>query len=172
MVLFRLLIKIRRRCVDMKGAVKPVITPGGRTMRHLTLAALMLAGIALTLGAAAHAQTVGFADAIKILHSSCGADIEKHCKSVNIGNGRIQQCLAENAERISPQCKADYVGVYLSLEARFAAQSAVSKICDRDARQYCDGVQPGKGHVLRCLLKAEPSVSEACNQAITDAGYR
>ncbi|WP_349357652.1 cysteine rich repeat-containing protein [Stappia sp.] len=135
--------------------------------------ALALSGAAaLAAAAPAAAQTVGFADAVKILHSSCGKDIETYCKSVNLGNGRMQQCLADNADKISATCKADYVQVYLSLEARFAAQAAVGQICDRDARQYCSGTKPGKGHVLTCLLKAEPSVSAACNQAITDAGYR
>ncbi|SDU26391.1 Cysteine rich repeat-containing protein [Stappia sp. ES.058] len=139
--------------------------------KSLWAAIFLLAG-ALFLAQGAKAQTIGFADAIRILSSSCGADIQKYCKSANIGNNRIQECLAENEARISPQCKADYAGVYISLQTRFAAQSVVMKICDRDIRQLCSGTQPGKGHVLRCLLKAQPSVNADCNQAIDDAGYR
>ncbi|NRG16763.1 hypothetical protein HPQ64_03555 [Rhizobiales bacterium] len=123
-------------------------------------------------GNAAFAQTIGFADAIKILHASCGADIEKYCKNVNLGNNRIQQCLQKNEAKVSDQCKADYAGVYIMLQKRFAAQEAVTKVCDRDIQQLCKLVKPGKGHVLNCLLKAEPSVGDKCNQAITDAGYR
>ena len=139
--------------------------------KSLWAAIFLLAGTMIHMPGA-YAQTIGFADAIKILNSSCGEDIEKYCKSANIGNGRIQKCLAENEARISPRCKADYAGVYFSLQTRLAAQSVVSRICDRDARRLCSGTEPGKGHVLRCLLKAQPSVSADCNQAIDDAGYR
>jgi hypothetical protein len=139
--------------------------------KSLWAAVFLLAGTLIHMQGA-HAQTIGFADAIKILSSSCGEDIQKYCKTANIGNGRIQKCLAENEARISPRCKADYAGVYVSLQTRLAAQSVVMKICDRDIRQLCSGVQPGKGHVLRCLLKAKPSVNATCNQAINDAGYR
>ena len=136
----------------------------------VVLAAVALLGISG--GSGAFAQTIGFADAIKVLHSSCGADIEKYCKNVNLGNNRIQQCLQKNEANVSDQCKADYAGVYIMLQKRFAAQEAVTKVCDRDIQQLCKLVKKGKGHVLNCLLKAEPSVSDKCNQAITDAGYR
>ncbi|MBA5778793.1 hypothetical protein H2509_16835 [Stappia sp. F7233] len=121
---------------------------------------------------AASAETIGFAEAIKILGASCGADIEKYCKNVNLGGGRIQQCLVENEAKVSAQCKTDYAGVFALLQQRFAAQAAVEKVCNRDTQQYCKLTKPGKGNILKCLLKAEPSVSAKCNQAITDAGYR
>lgn len=120
----------------------------------------------------ANAQTVGFAEAIQILSRSCGADIGKYCKKENLGNNEIGQCLDRNQSKISAQCNADRATVAALLEARFAAQAAVPKICDRDAQQYCKLVKKGAGHVLRCLLKAQPSVSDKCNTAIDLAGYR
>ncbi len=136
----------------------------------LMILALFAAGGAHT--SSAQAQSIGFAGAIKILGESCGADIQKYCKNVNLGDNRIQACLAENQDKLSQKCKTDYVTVYKMLQNRFAAQEAVGKICDRDAQNLCKLVKPGKGHLLKCLLKAEPSVSSACNQAITNAGYR
>ncbi|WP_338052222.1 hypothetical protein [Roseibium polysiphoniae] len=120
----------------------------------------------------AAAQTVGFADAIKILGASCGKDINTYCKTANLGNNEIGQCLSQNQSKISAQCAADSITVTALLEARFAAQAAAPKLCDRDAQQYCKLVKPGNGNVLRCLLKAQPSVSEKCNTAIDLAGYR
>lgn len=121
---------------------------------------------------AAHAQTVGFADAIKILSQSCGKDIDKYCKKANLGNNEIGQCLAQNSSKVSAQCNTDRVRVTALLEARFAAQAAVPKICERASQQYCQGMEPGSGHILKCLLKAERVVGDKCNEAINLAGYR
>ncbi len=127
---------------------------------------------AVGLAAPAAAQTVGYADAIKILGASCGNDINKYCKNVNIGSNRIQECLIKNSAKLTNKCKTDYVLVYVLLEKRFRAQQAVARICDRDIQTRCKLVKPGRGNVLKCMLKAEKSVGKVCNQAITDAGYR
>jgi hypothetical protein len=51
------------------------------------------------------AQTVGYADALGRLGQTCGADIARHCKSVNLGGGRMTQCLEQNSAKISAGCK-------------------------------------------------------------------
>lgn len=139
-------------------------------MRRLILA--FITGISLTAAPAAMAQTVGFADAIKILAASCGKDIESYCKTATLANYGIGQCLEQNQSKISQKCNADRVVVASLIQERLAAQAEAPKICNRDAQQYCQGVKPGAGHLLRCLLKAEPSVSKKCNTAIDLAGYR
>ncbi len=119
----------------------------------------------------AAAQTIGYAQAIDILADSCGQDILKHCKGINLGGGRIEGCLTESP-KVSQTCKVDLVRVQGLLAARAAAQAAVSQICNRDAQQFCKLTKPGKGNILNCLLKAAPSVSANCNAAIDAAGYR
>ncbi|EAV42470.1 cysteine rich repeat domain protein, putative [Stappia aggregata IAM 12614] len=121
---------------------------------------------------ATFAQTVGYADAIKILAASCGKDIESYCKSATLANNGITQCLEKNQSKLSAKCNADRLVVISLIQARLAAQAEAPKLCQRDAAQYCKGVKAGAGHVLRCLLKAQPSVSEKCNTAIDLAGYR
>ncbi|MBO6511948.1 MAG: hypothetical protein JJ866_24165 [Roseibium sp.] len=121
---------------------------------------------------AAFAQTVGFAEAIKILSASCGKDIDKYCKSATLANNGIGQCLDQNQSKVSQKCNADRVVVRSLIEERLAAQAAAPKICNNDARRLCKGVKAGAGHVLRCLLKAQRSVSDKCNTAIDLAGYR
>lgn len=135
---------------------------------------LLMAATAAMLAAApaAYAQTVGFADAIKMLSASCGKDIETYCKSASLANNGITDCLEQNQSKVSQKCNADRQVVISLLQERFAAQAAVSKECENDARQYCKGVKAGAGRLLRCLLKAQPSVSKKCNTAIDLAGYR
>ncbi|WP_428651530.1 hypothetical protein [Roseibium sp.] len=129
-------------------------------------------GVLLLSTPAAFAQTVGFADAIKILSASCGKDIDKYCKSATLANSGITKCLNENQSKVSPKCTADVAVVTSLIQERLAAQAAAPKICANDARERCKGVKEGAGHILRCLLKAERSVSKKCNTAIDLAGYR
>lgn len=129
-------------------------------------------GVMLVSTPAAFAQTVGFAEAIKILSASCGADINKYCKSATLANNGIGQCLDQNQAKVSQKCNADRAVVATLIQERLAAQAAAPKICQRDAAQRCKGVKPGAGHILRCLLKAQRSVSKKCNTAIDLAGYR
>ncbi len=124
----------------------------------------------LTVGSAS-AQTLGYADAIRILSTSCGKDIQKYCKNVKLGNNRIQSCLQDNASKVSATCAIDYVRVYVLLAERHAAQDSAAKICRGDAKRLCPSTTRGKGYTLQCLLNKR-KLSKACGQVITDAGYR
>ena len=141
-------------------------------MKYFSLRAVFFIVAFSILPQFASAQTVGFADAIKILAASCGKDINGYCKSADLANNGIIKCLDQNQAKVSRQCNVDRAVVVGLIQARLAAQAEAPKLCERDAAQYCKGVKPGAGHVLRCLLKAEHSVSKKCNAAIDLAGYR
>ena len=100
-------------------------------MRRLIFA--IATGLLMLSTPAALSQTVGFADAIKILSVSCGKDIDKYCKTATLANNGIGQCLTENQSKVSEKCTADRAVVATLIEERLAAQAAVSKICNRDA---------------------------------------
>ncbi|MCF3935784.1 hypothetical protein L1787_20520 [Acuticoccus sp. M5D2P5] len=128
--------------------------------------------IAIGIGSHANAQTIGYADAIQILARDCGSDIEKYCKSANLANSGITNCLAENRQNLAAQCQTSMVQVRNSIAARMKAQNDIWQICNRDAQRFCPMTQRGRGFVLSCLITAERSVSKSCNQAITNAGWR
>ncbi len=139
----------------------------------MTRALLLALALVVGLGAAdARAQTIGYAQAIDILADACGNDIARSCKSARLANDGITNCLRQHESSISGQCSTSLTRVRQSLAAREEAQNSAERICNRDIQRLCNLVQPGRGHILRCLLKAEPSVSAACNQAITNAGWR
>lgn len=119
----------------------------------------------------ARAETISYADAVTTLATDCGADIQKFCKGLNLGGGRIADCLQQNANKVSPTCKASFAGVAASISKREEAQAAYSKICAHDMAQHCPGVK-GDGHMLACLVKTYRIVGDKCNAAITDAGWR
>lgn len=135
---------------------------------RISLAALMLVGWA----SAAPAQTMSYAQAGGLLAKSCGPDINRLCPNANLGGGELKACMDGKISQVSAQCKADYALAVAGIAARDAAQDSIAKICNADARQYCSGMVPQDGNLLSCLLEATKVVSRACNQAITDAGYR
>lgn len=127
--------------------------------------------IVLAVGGIARADTISYADAITELAQACGADIKKFCKGVNLGNNQIQNCLEQNAAKVSPTCTSTLASVTASIEKRQAAQAVAFKVCASDAATLCRGVH-GAEHILQCLLKTVKIDNGKCNQAITDAGWR
>ena len=138
--------------------------------RVLTIACAMVASILI--GAPAIAQTIGYGEAIRGLTAACGADIEKHCKGVKPGGGAISACLAKN--NVSTGCAATFEAAFVLLAKRAAAQEAAPQICEADAERLCANFQEGRARILRCLTRQDNirKVSDKCNQAITDAGWR
>ncbi|MEV4607369.1 hypothetical protein MRBLMR1_002380 [Neorhizobium sp. LMR1-1-1.1] len=122
-------------------------------------------------GMPAAAQTLSYAEATTRLADTCGGDIQKLCKGVNLGNGRILECLQQNAAKVSAGCKGSFAQVFQSISKREEAQSSYEQTCKRDMNARCAGVK-GDGFVLACLVKKEKRVSPECYQVITDAGWR
>ncbi|MBY2923824.1 MULTISPECIES: cysteine rich repeat-containing protein [Rhizobium] len=125
----------------------------------------------LALSGAARADTISFADAVSTLANDCGSDIKKFCKGLNLGSGRIQNCLETHAAKVSPTCTATLASVTSSIGQRLAAQSSFTTICKHYVAQFCSGVV-GEGNILSCLNKATRVNEGQCGQAITDAGWR
>ncbi len=133
---------------------------------------VLAAGLWALAATGAHAQTISYAQAGAQLAQSCGPDIMKFCPDVNLGGGKLHACLEAHDAQVSPQCKADYVAVRASIAKRVEAQHEIFKLCNADAARLCQGMVPGDGNLLSCLLEATKVVSPKCNQAITDAGFR
>jgi hypothetical protein len=86
----------------------------------------------------------------------CKDDIEKLCKDVKPGQGRILKCMREHENELSPVCK-DHV-----LAAREKAESFL-RACKSDISKYCQDIKPGSGRIINCLRKHESELSADCN---------
>jgi hypothetical protein len=86
---------------------------------------------------------------------ACKADIEKFCKGVQPGQGRIVQCMKQHEAEFSPACKEQ-----IDMD-REKAQEFI-KACKPDAEKNCKGVAPGKGRIYRCLKANEAQLSADC----------
>ncbi len=143
----------------------------GIGMKILYVAAVY-AAVSLTAASSGQAETVGYGEAIRGLTAACGADIEKHCKGVKPGGGAISACLAKNS--VSAKCAATFEAAFVLLTVRAAAQEAAPQLCEADAKRLCSNFREGRARVLGCLIRRDNirKVSDKCNQAITDAGWR
>ena len=141
--------------------------------RALTRMRLTIVLLMFTLGsvAAASAQTVGYSEAIGQFAVACGKDIDKFCKTTNLGGGRTQQCLDQNEAGVSASCKTTISALRANLQARAAARAAVFRVCDVDVRKFCAGIQQGDGNLMECFYKARRNMSAQCQQTVVDAGY-
>lgn len=137
--------------------------------RNLVLAAAAFFAAHFTQPASA--QTVGYAEAIDQLGTSCGADIAKFCKNESLGGDRVRQCLQRNSGSVSPRCIASISALTSLLEKRAAARASVMKVCDVDIKRRCSGVEVGDGNLLECFFKTKENVSAPCRQAVADAGF-
>jgi hypothetical protein len=119
------------------------------------------------------AETVNFENSTTLLAESCGKDIEANCLGVSLDATRLKECLSRNQDVVSAQCRADYTKAFDAISKRISARRAVWKACERDKQKICAEAQGKPGETMACLLKAPTkSLGWACNQSLTQAGYR
>jgi cysteine rich repeat protein len=127
----------------------------GVTGSVLTLGVLALGLLLLCPAGSAQAQE-------RAARGACKADVEKLCKDVKPGEGRIAQCLKSNEANVSAGCKEAMAQMHDKMQAFMDA-------CGEDAKQYCGGVQRGHGRIWRCLKENDAKLSEGCRTAMQGA---
>jgi len=89
----------------------------------------------------------------------CKADVEKFCKDVKPGGGRIIDCLKAHESELSADCKAK------GMKAKGKAR-AIVQVCKADLEKFCKDAEGGRGGKLRCLVSHEVELSTACKTAV------
>jgi len=93
---------------------------------------------------------------------TCRADVQKLCKGIHPGGGRIAACLKQHEAEISPGCREQMAEASKEIK-EFA------KACKADAETLCKGVQPGRGRIMRCLAEHKDKLSADCRTEISEA---
>ena len=128
---------------------------------------LVLGGI-LLLGGPAMAQE----SLIETVANGCKAEIEKYCKNVTPGEGRVLACLYAYEDKLSGRCEYALYDAAVRLERAVAALSYAANECAADLNKYCASVKAGEGRLLECLQKNDAQVSNRCKQARKDVGMK
>lgn len=85
----------------------------------------------------------------------CASDVEKFCRDVQAGGGRIVRCLKQHEQGLSPACTQHIADV------KKQAQE-FREACEDDVLRFCGDVRPGGGRIVRCLKQHEPELSPDC----------
>jgi hypothetical protein len=81
----------------------------------------------------------------------CKADIEKFCKDIKLGQGRIEKCIQQHERELSPACR-DLI--------------TEEKACEADVAKFCKGVKPGEGRIVNCLKQHQRELSPGCGNSL------
>jgi hypothetical protein len=95
----------------------------------------------------------------------CADDIEKFCKGIKPGGGRILDCLKTHKTELSLSCQekiGELQGIIKDCE----------QACSGDIAQFCKEVQPGGGRILKCLREREKELSPSCSKKLEMIGKR
>ena len=85
----------------------------------------------------------------------CQADIEKFCKDIKPGQGRIAQCIKRHEAELSSACE-NHINIEKEKVREFV------NACKPDAEKFCKDVKPGHGHIVRCLKQHQAEISPNC----------
>ncbi|OFY98350.1 MAG: hypothetical protein A2070_01630 [Bdellovibrionales bacterium GWC1_52_8] len=95
----------------------------------------------------------------------CSPDIEKFCKDVEPGEGRLLRCLKEHENELSSDCKEK--GQVLKKKMQGAKDA-----CKADVQKFCKGVKPGKRRLMRCMKAHESELSAECKTKVRELKKR
>lgn len=107
---------------------------------------------------------------IDTVAEGCKIELEKYCKDVTPGRGRLLACLYAHEDKLSGRCEYALFDAAVRLERAVAALSYAANECHEDLDKYCAAVEAGEGRLLECLERNSSKVSNRCKQALKDVG--
>lgn len=97
------------------------------------------------------------------LKSACRKDLNKFCKNVNPGEGRLAACLQAHEDQLSDNCDSAWLGTQETISQEMdKTEIAFRKSCGSDVQQFCADVPSGRGRILDCLEDHEDELSNSC----------
>ena len=104
----------------------------------------------------------------------CQPDIQKLCKDVQAGGGRLRECLKSHAAELSPGCNAMFdsnQGIFSpGGQSGRERRQGMLQACSSDLEKHCKGIEPGGGRLKECLMKHKSELSDACTKTLAALG--
>ncbi len=88
----------------------------------------------------------------------CRVEMDKFCKDVAAGEGRVLKCLQAHNQDLSDACKA-----YVNTAAQYVA-------CVDDVMRLCPNTQPGGARGMKCLRTHQGELSDECKRELSKSG--
>ncbi len=107
----------------------------------------------------------------------CRVDLDRFCKGVPRGEGRLRECVKAHMAELSPACRDKLESLRRILaqytdagpgEAVAAERpgARVLRACREDLDRYCAGVPSGQGRRRQCLRARAPELTDECRRAL------
>ncbi|MBU2573668.1 MAG: cysteine rich repeat-containing protein [Elusimicrobia bacterium] len=94
------------------------------------------------------------------LKEACQADLDKFCKDIQPGEGRLAKCLKEHNAELSKTCSKKIA------EEKEAFMKGHP--CMADMEKFCKAVEPGEGRKIKCMKEHEAELSAECRAKIAE----
>ena len=94
--------------------------------------------------------------------AACKSDIDKFCKDIAPGGGRIMKCLKEHQAELSDACKTHVESSPSRVQGREHYLQQAGAACKSDIDKFCKDMAPGGGRIMKCLKEHQADLSDAC----------
>ncbi len=109
------------------------------------------------------ANKSAFKEKVSKAKAACKSDVDKFCKDIQPGEGRILSCLDSKGDSVSQGCRTARGDLSAMISKKMdKADVAFRKNCGSDVQKFCSNVPSGKGRILECLSEKEDSLSNSC----------
>lgn len=133
---------------------------------------ILLLILALPAFAAQDPLIKGAQGALDTFAEGCQQELTTFCKNVTPGEGRILACLYAFQDKVSPRCEYALYDSIGQLDRTLTNLAYAVGECRDDLKTYCSVIEPGEGRLLDCLDKNASKISNRCNNALKDVGYK
>ena len=133
---------------------------------------LLAATLALPAYAANDPLTQGAQAALDTFTAGCQQELTTFCKDVTPGEGRILACLYAFQDKVTPRCEYALYDSIGQLDRTLTNLAYAVGECRDDLETYCSDIKSGEGRLLDCLNSNESKISNRCNYALKDVGYK
>jgi hypothetical protein len=130
-------------------------------MKRELIAGLALALLLASLPQRGAAQVLLPGERARAVRQACAADLQRFCRDVLPGGGRLLRCLSRHADVVSQPC-------FQALTAWGLTAVNAFKMCLPDVATLCPGVPPQSGPALSCLQQNADKLSKACRDSLAD----
>ena len=104
------------------------------------------------------------------LIAECRGDVQRFCAGMELGGGRIAQCLEDNAAKLSTGCKKAIGAAQPAPAAGAPGGGGVSTACHADAMRLCAEAIGNHGKMQSCMQSHAAQLSDDCKTAIIAQG--
>ena len=91
----------------------------------------------------------------------CSKEIDKFCKDIQPGDGRILNCLTLSEKDLAPRCKKTLAQIE-------KAVIEIQDACADDYAIFCSSVLPGQGRIAACLEKNKKMLTSKCRAILKE----